>query len=400
METLIHFMIKTIVRAFLYSFWIFKVKKTRVFVHNDLAYNYSCNPKYITEYLLKNYGGKFEIWFSVKNIIKYKNTISGVNFVRFNSLKYFYYATTSKIFITNSGGFSYLPLRKNQVVINTWHGGGAYKKLGVDMYNNSFLYRADLRMSAKHTTVFLSTCKRFSEIASRSLLNPIGIFWEIGMPRNDFLFDKNEEIKKRVRKQLNLKDNEKLVIYAPTYRKVNDDYFKDSIAIDYDIDVKRVCESLKKRFGFDWKFGFRLHPCVVNRNQIKGENVLRLSDFEEMQDLLLVADVMINDFSSSIWDFMLTGKPIFMYAKDMDHYIKTTEVYTPIDKWPFAKAINNDQLVSNIDDFNEEEYRLRVKKHLDELGCTETGKSTAMVCKYINEVVTNINIVDFRNIKL
>lgn len=55
-----------------------------------------------------------------------------------------------------------------------------------------------------------------------------------------------------------------------------------------------------------------------------------LTDYEDMQELLLAADAMINDFSSSMWDFMLTGNPSFMYAVDLPHYVETTEVYTPV----------------------------------------------------------------------
>ena len=140
METFIHFLKKIIIKTLLCVFKIFKVKKNRIFIHNDLGYNFSCNPKYIANYLLKKYENQFEIIFSVKDVSKYENFSQKILFVKFNSLKYFYYAITSRIFITNSGGFSYLPLnRKKQVVINTWHGGGAYKKLGMDMYNNSKL---------------------------------------------------------------------------------------------------------------------------------------------------------------------------------------------------------------------------------------------------------------------
>lgn len=399
METFIHFLKKIIIKTLLCVFKIFKVKKNRIFIHNDLGYNFSCNPKYIANYLLKKYENQFEIIFSVKDVSKYENFSQKILFVKFNSLKYFYYAITSRIFITNSGGFSYLPLnRKKQVVINTWHGGGAYKKLGMDMYNNSKLYMADLRLAARSTTVFLSSCKEFTKVASRSMLLPNEIFWEIGMPRNDILFENNIEYKESIRKKLGLCETEKLVLYAPTYRKINDDYFKDSIAIDYDIDVNGVCKALKRKFGGEWKFGYRLHPCVINKDCINGENIINLSNYEEMQDLLLVADVMINDFSSSIWDFMLTGKPIFMYAKDMDHYIKTTEVYTPVEKWPFLKAIENSTLIKNILDFNEEDYSLNVKRHLDELGCTETGRATEKVCKYIEKIVKSNKIIDFKEI--
>ena len=104
---------------------------------------------------------------------------------------------------------------------------------------------------------------------------------------------------------------------------------------------------------------------------------------EEMQELLLVADVMINDFSSSMWDYMLTGKPSFMFATDLEHYIKTTDLETPVSEWPFPKAINNDELEKNILDFDEEKYHRDCKRHYEQLGGCETGEATKLVGEYI-----------------
>ena len=111
-----------------------------------------------------------------------------------------------------------------------------------------------------------------------------------------------------------------------------------------------------------------------------------LTEYEDMQELLLATDVMINDFSSSMWDFMLTGKPSFMYAIDMKHYIETTEVYTPIEEWPFPKSTNNDELVDSIVSFDEEKYIENCKKHYETLGGCETGHACEQVCKRIAEV--------------
>lgn len=371
-------------RLLLYPLRIFPIKHNRILMHNDLAYNYSCNPKFVTEYLQKKYPDQFEIFFSVRNPKQYSNQ-NNIRFIKFNSLKYFFYTLTSKVYLTNSGGFSYIPLKKKQIVINTHHGGGAYKKIGRYVYGDTTIFRKDLLLSANQTTVFLSTCKKFTDVVSDSLLVPKCKFWEIGMPRNDILLNKNIKLYQSIRNKLKLKAGERLVLYAPTYRKYNDNYFKDSIAISYGIDCARVCSALKTRFGGEWVFGFRLHPCVANRNELPKGNIMDLSDYEEMQELLLVADVMINDFSSSMWDFMLTGKPSFLYAKDLEHYIQTTDVETPINEWPFPKSTNNDELEKSILEFDAIQYEKNVKKHYAELGGCESGKATQLVGDYIHE---------------
>lgn len=374
---------KKMTRFILSPLKLLPCKNNRVFIHNDLGYNYSANPKCVAEYLIKHYPGKFDVIFSVKDPDRYSEIGLPIKFVRFNSLQYIWYAMFSRVYVSNSGGYSYLPFRKSQFVINTHHGGGCYKTNGLDMFEDTPLFRKDLKLSSDQTDVFLSTCRRFSEVNSRSCLLPIEKFWEIGMPRNDMMIHENSELRGKVRERLGLGEDDRLVLYAPTYRKPEDNYFNESIAISYDIDCKRVCDALKERFSGNWKFAFRLHPCVTNRDELPDGDVLDLSDYEDMQELLLAADVMINDFSSSMWDFMLTGKPCFTYAKDLEHYIETTKLYTPVEEWPFPKATTNDLLVANILQFDETKYEKDCKRHYELLGGCETGRATELVCECI-----------------
>lgn len=72
------------------------------------------------------------------------------------------------------------------------------------------------------------------------------IFCKIGMLRNDILINGNEQLNRNARKAIGLKNNEKLILYAPTHRKTSDDCFKNFISISYQIDCKRACTALKK----------------------------------------------------------------------------------------------------------------------------------------------------------
>ena len=154
-------------------------------------------------------------------------------------------------------------------------------------------------LSSKQVDRFLSTNRRFTEVISKDFLIPKSVFWEIGMPRNDILIHGDPQTRERVRNQIGLAEGEKLLLYAPTYRKPEDNYFKESIAVDYGVDAPRVCRALERRFGGTWRMAMRLHPCVVNRDGAIPDGVMDLTDYPEMQELLLAADVMINDFSSS-----------------------------------------------------------------------------------------------------
>lgn len=386
MDELIRYIKKIAMRILLTPLKLFSIKKNRVVVVNVLSKKYAGSPRFVKEGLELYYPEKFEIVVVVNDPSSYDFLKENqVKIVKFNSISYFFYGLTCKVFVTNSGGFSYLPLRKSQYVINTWHGGGAYKKCGTDMYNDTEMFKKDLRLQGNHTSVFLSSCKRFTEEVSRAMLVPKEVFWEIGLPRNDIMLHGDEQLRQKVRKKIGLLEDEKLILYAPTYRKINDDYFKDSVAISYGVDTKRVCTAMEQRFGGKWRFAMRYHPCVVNRSDVADMGVMDLTDYEDMQELLLATDAMINDFSSSMWDFMLTGRPSFLFAVDLDHYIATTDVYTPVSEWPFPSSVNNDELERNILEFDEEKYAADCERHYDSLGGCETGKATQLVCERIYE---------------
>lgn len=393
MDEILRYLKKILVRTLFSPLKLCKVKKNRVLFIDALSKKYSGNPKYIAEYLMLHYPHVFEVFFAVDDPRKYsKYSIGNMRFIAYNSFSYFQAAMTAKIILTNSGGFSYIPLKKCQYVINTWHGGGAYKMAGIHMYNNSYFFRRDLGLWSKSISVFLSTNRRFSECLSDSMLIDQRKFWEIGMPRNDILLEKNDELRQVIRDRLGLHENEKLVLYAPTYRKVNDNYFRDSVAISYSLDESRLCSALEKRFGGNWTFAIRLHPSVTNREKIVPTSVRDLTDYSDMQELLLASDAMINDFSSSLWDYMLTGKPCFMYAEDLEHYIETTKVYTPIAEWPFPKSTTFEELIESIENFNYAEYSENCRIHYQALGGCETGEARKLTCERINEVCADKQI--------
>ena len=387
MDELKRYAKKLVIRTLLTPLRLLPIRKNRVFLINNLSHKYAGNPKFIAEHLRKTYPGQLELVVSVRHPEDYAYLQEqGIKVVKFNSWQYFVCAMTCKVFVSNSGGYSYLPLRKAQYAINTWHGGGAYKKSGTDMYNNTPIFRADLKLQSKQTSAFLSTCQRFTQEFTRAMITPEEVFWNIGMPRNDMLIHPDAALRQQIREKLGLQPDEKLILFAPTYRKIQDNYFRDSIAISYGVDSARVCKAMAQRFGGKWRFAVRYHPNVVNRQDMQSEGILDLTDYEDIQELLLAADAMNNDFSSSLWDFMLTGKPCFVFAVDLDHYVATTEVYTPVEQWPYPRATDNDQLEKNILEFDEEKYAADCARHYRDLGGCETGEATKLVGQRIRRL--------------
>lgn len=378
---------KQIMNIILFPLRILPVKKNRIMLVNGLSFKNAGNPKAILECLTKNYSNVYEIYLAVEDIKKNEYLKdNGVIPVKYRSFKYYMYSLTSKVFVTNSGGYSFLPMRKKQCVINTWHGGGAYKKGGLDVCENTYAYVKDVKMTSKRTTLFLTTCKEQTDIFARSYLIPRNRILEVGMPRNDVFFTDNEKLRSKIKREIGLKDFEKLVLYAPTFRVKNDDQLSDTIVGDYDIDVNAVCEALSERFGSSWRFAYRLHPTIAQRDLPQFKNAINLSNYDDMQDLLLAADVLINDYSSSMWDFSFTNRPCFIFATDIEHYNKTTSFYTEMKEWPYPISNSNEQLKEQILTFNEKQYLNKVYKHREKLGCCENGNATELICKKINQI--------------
>ena len=114
--------------------------------------------------------------------------------------------------------------------------------------------------------------------------------------------------------------------------------------------------------------------------------MINVSGYADMQELICAADVLITDYSSSVWDFSLTGKPCFIYANDLSAYKEERNFYTPIEEWPFALAETNEELHENILNFDPEVYKHKVEEHHKELGSYETGHA----CEALYELLETL----------
>ena len=374
----------------LFPLRIIPVKRNLLLMDNSLSHTYSDSPKAIALELQKRKTQSIKIVLSVLDESKYEDLRkTGIATVKYGSFRYYCKAVSCAVYLTNSGGYSFLPLRKKQMVINTWHGGGCYKKMGRDKINVSKGFDKELVLASKKTTHFLVSCKMFSDVIERALLIDKSKHLMVGLPRNDILVNysspESQNVRNETRKKIGIEENQKLVLFSPTYRKPKGEPFGRSVSTEYGIDVERICNALSTRFGGDWIFGYRLHPSIRNEIQVIPENALDLTLYEDMQELILAADVMINDFSSCMWDFMLTKKPCFTYAVDMDDYIENTQVYSPVKDWPFPKAVNNNELEHNILSFNDAQYQAECDRHYKDLGGCESGNASKTVVDIIEK---------------
>lgn len=345
---------------------------------NELSYTYGDSLKYIDQYLHNCKEHNYEVVFSVKE------GYEGPEYdkiVRPKSFKYFKEILSSGTIITNAGGVSYLPKRKGQKIINTWHGGGPYKKTSIDVYDN-FWYRKEVKMNCDNIDYILSSCKYFTEIEAKSMGFEAERCISIGLPRNDILFGEHQNIVKKVRDFYAIPDGKKFILYAPTFRSDSSQSTSKMISKYIDLDVDMLLSALSTKYKCDWVCGIRLHPKLADID-MSGMNVINCTAYPDMQELLCCADAIITDYSSMMWDYSFTYRPVFLYAPDIEQYEKERGFYMPVSEWPYPIAHDNDEMRYNILNFDKDIYLKHVQEHHRAAGSYETGRACEKVAELI-----------------
>lgn len=377
-----------VLRSILCCFYIFSVKRNRILFSSYEGLSYTCNPKYIFQDLYDNYTDTLDyIWCLNDKSQLPKKYLKNVTIVKFLSLRHIYYLLTSKIIVSNLGIEPFVPKRKSQLFINTWHGGGAYKKVSSDLsiYSKAqaFYVKTLREIRRKDTDVFLTSSKAFTEVAAKDFHVNTYSFLNTGMPRNDVLINATTDEKNRIREQIainyKLPIDELWVLYAPTFRGT----YRDQQHIDNQIINPTVEKAFSDRFQKKVVILNRAHISKDKSSLELPETCIDLTSYPDMQELLLACDILITDYSSSVWDFSMTGKPGFLFVPDAGEYEKSIGFYTPLDKWsyPYGKSIP--ELCKLISDFDEQASKNKINSHLDLLGSYEKGTA----CKQVRELI-------------
>lgn len=370
-----------VIRSLMKLFWIFPIRKNKIFMLSGKGTGYSDSGKYMSQYLLLNHPDIFKIVWAVNDKRKFNE--KGIVFSNAFSFNHLFHFCTAKVIVTNGGMPTYMPKRKGQYVINTWHGGGAYKR-GIPVSSSASRERIQMNMyKSKCLDLFVSSCRDFEEKVIPDISqNYKGEILRCGLPRNDIFFSDIQSVREKVCSYFNLDKNNLLVLYAPTFRG---DYYALNKKFISAVDFNRISRATQKRFAKQIVVAFRAHALMTET--IFNEVAINVTSYPDMQELLCAADILISDYSSTIWDFSLTKKPCFLYCPDLNYYLNEDRgVYTPIETWPGILCRTNEELEQAILNFDEAEYVKKVEKHHKDMGSYETGHACEQVCKRIAEV--------------
>lgn len=172
-------------------------------------------------------------------------------------------------------------------------------------------------------------------------------------------------------------------MYAPTFRE-------DGDMSCYSLDFEKLIKTVSEKFGGKWVVMMRLHPRLVNLMQDFAGNkdfIIDATNYSDIQELMVSSDALITDYSSCIYDFMLSRKPGFIYATDVDKYNNGRGLYYSLTSTPFPVASNNDEMIKNIENFDYETYKDGVEEFLKGKGCIDDGHASERVVELIKKII-------------
>lgn len=336
-------------------FYYLPVNKRKVVFIKDNGAGFACNLRYVAEEIIRQHLA-FELVWLVNKISE--PMPNGIRKAKYNRIKARYELATAGVIITNSK--TLIPLKKklSQTFIYIPHGQPGAKCAEGDAILPS-RYIEQSKAHSAMTDVFVSMGTYHTQVLKDTFWLPErSEIWECGFPRNDQFYRDSTEKQRILRKELNIPEDYRVVLYAPTFRDNN-------TTEAYNLDLHGVLDALEKKTGNKWLFFITLHP---NFKWFKkplyafGERVWNMSDYTDIHELMLIVDVVITDYSSVSLDFANTRRPVFLYAPDVDEYKQMRGLKDMYYKFPFALCKTNDEIQNAISGFEIEKYY----KKLDE----------------------------------
>ncbi|WTQ44807.1 bifunctional glycosyltransferase family 2 protein/CDP-glycerol:glycerophosphate glycerophosphotransferase [Actinacidiphila glaucinigra] len=279
---------------------------------------YSDSPRAVHEEMVRRGVGLEHLWVVRDDQVAVPPTARPV---RMWSPEWYEALATSRYVVANNHLPDWFVRREGQVVVQTWH-GTPLKRIGHDIEAVHFADRRYLERVEKEVRnwdMLVSPNSFSTPILQRAFRFP-GEMVESGYPRNDILRRRDsEERAAGVRRRIGLPSGKRVILYAPTWR--DDQFYAPG---KYKFDFRIDLDDARARLGDDHVLLVRRHPNVVDPVPGAGNGfVFDVSDYPDMADLSLITDVMITDYSSLMFDYVNTGRPILFFTYDLEHYRDT-----------------------------------------------------------------------------
>ena len=350
---------------------------------------YSDSPKAIYKYIIQSdkYKGYKLIWaFKEPDKYKYLEENKNTKVIKQGTREYEQYLSRSKYWIFNYRAADHQYPKKNQVFLQCWH-GTPLKRLGYDLDNPDNVLNTKKEIRYKYKT----DAKKFkyllspSKFATEKFISAWNLkeakkescVIEEGYPRNDFLINYTEEDIKEIKEKLGInKINKKIILYAPTWR---DNQHTSGVGYTYKTEVD--FDMLQKELGQDYIILFRAHYLVANEFDFKKYEgfIYDVSKTDDINELYVISDILITDYSSVFFDYANLKRPIIYYMYDLDKYKDNMRgFYINLNELPGNIVKTEIDLIKEIKNTNFK-YDDKYKKFNDKYNYLDDGRASERV---------------------
>ncbi len=366
---------------------------------------YGCSPKAVYEYMISH--EEFADWqfvwaFKKPRAHKYLEKNPNTKVIKQTARIYERWLAKAGYWITNYRVPDHIWPRADQTYVQCWH-GTPLKRLGYDLETseNAIDSIADIRkkydMDAQKFTYILSPSQFATEkFTSAWNLKETGMedkVMEVGYPRNDLLSNYTPEDLYKIRENIGLPSDKKVILYAPTWR---DNQHEAGVGFTYDLNVDFA--RLRAELGDEYVILFRVHYLVASHFSFEEYEgfIYDVSSYDDINHLYLIADLLITDYSSVFFDYGILKKPMLFYMYDLDDYKDSIRgFYFGIDKLPGPIVTEEKELPAAIRDCVEHFTYDEKYQAFNELFChKEDGQASA---RFVDKVFRGVRVTSEAN---
>lgn len=379
-------MVPTLMRLFCRKVWK-RTEPRKIVFCNFKGKGFGCNPKYVALELLRRRKDLEIVWLCKRSEEVAAQFPPGIKVASYKGFGALRHLATAKVWVDNQRKNYFLrrglAKKEGQVYVQTFHAAIGIKTCGADMWLPGMKELPSIAFSKRDAEMvdYLISNSDYETNMYKTSFFGKGRIVLFGHPRNDVFFagaDYARTVREKVCAALGTDPKLKLALYAPTYRE-------SQRRECYNVDYRAFCQALSDRFGGEWKCLVRFHPTTAQSGLIslQPDCTINVTAYADIQELLVASDAMLTDYSSCIFDFMLSGKPGFVYAVDLEEQKRERGFYYPLETTPFPIAFDNEGLCRNVRAFDADRYGVEVKAFLQSKGCMEDGHASGRVADLI-----------------
>lgn len=353
-----------------------KKPEKKIVFSNFAGKGYGGDPKAICDELIKRDVDAELVWL-VREDSAFPEKVVPVKIDSFRALREL---ATAKIWIDNCRKGRGVRKGKGQFYLQTWHGGGPCLKLieGDAEAYLSTMYIEDAKNDTRMADLFISDCKWQNETYRRAFWYE-GEILECTSPPNDIFYQDWRGTKDAVFRYFGLNADEHVLLYAPTFRN-------DHSTEGYDLDCEQIIRACEKKFGGTWRVVVRLHPTMSeSRNSYEySEHAIDGTGYPQIESLLVASDILITDFSASMFLAFRWKIKCFLYASDYESFVRNERpLYFDLESLPAPFSHSNDAQVEAILGFDQSEYESRCEEFASSVGFFDGGHSVKTIADRI-----------------